>query len=201
VFTLDWPVTIVEAIAQAGGFQTSTVEQHTFEMVDLSRSFLVRDGEPVSINFEQLFKHGDLGQNIALQPNDYLYFPPLNLPEIYVLGSVASPGIAAFTENASLLRAITRSGGFTPEAYKQKVLVIRGSLNRPETFVVDAKSILDAEAPDFKLQARDIVYVNDRPWIKAEELLDTAANAFIRAAVVGWTGQNIGPFITEPVIE
>jgi hypothetical protein len=37
--------------------------------------------------------------------------------------------------------------------------------------------------------------VANRPWIKAEDLLDDAASAFIESAVVTWTGLNVGPDI------
>jgi hypothetical protein len=36
---------------------------------------------------------------------------------------------------------------------------------------------------------------------KAEELLDLAASAFVQAAVITWTGGNIGPLIRTPIIE
>jgi polysaccharide biosynthesis/export protein len=77
---------------------------------------------------------------------------------------------------------------------------VRGSLNRPETFVVNVHDIVDAKMPDFKLQPKDIIYVSSRPFIKAEELLDLAATGFIQSAVTAWTGQYIGPFITKPFI-
>jgi polysaccharide biosynthesis/export protein len=77
--------------------------------------------------------------------------------------------------------------------------VIRGSLDRPETFIVDTAAIVAAKAPDFKLQPRDIVYVNARPWVKIEELLDLAGQAFIEAAVTSWTGGNVGPVINRPI--
>jgi hypothetical protein len=67
--------------------------------------------------------------------------------------------------------------------------------------VVDASAVLSAGATDFRLEPRDIVYVHYRPWIKAEELLDLAASAFVQAAVITWTGGNIGPLIRTPIIE
>jgi len=45
------------------------------------------------------------------------------------------------------------------------------------------------------LQPGDLVYVSDRPWIRAEELLDQAASAFVESAVVTWAGLNVGPNI------
>jgi len=205
VFLLDRPLTIIEAIAKAKGFATLVQARNTFLLSDLSRSFLIRkeaDGsfKRVDVNFEALFLRGDLGQNQALAPDDYLYFPPLDLPEVYVLGEVRTPGPLMFTPEMTAMRAIVAHGGFTEKAYRRKVLVIRGSLTQPKTFIVNAPEVLRAQAPDFLLEARDIVYVSRKPWAKAEELLQGAMSDFIRAMVITWTGHNVGPIIGEPFV-
>lgn len=200
-FTLDRPLTILEAVARARGLETGWLDRNTVETADLSRSFLVRQGKRVSVDFERLFRQGDFSQNIFLEPNDYLYFPASDLREIYVLGEVLNPGATVFTPEASVVTALTATGGFAPKAYKRKVLVVRGSLNQPETFIVNTVDVLDGRAPDFKLQPRDIVYVSARPWAKVEELLDLAAEAFIQAAVTAWVGSEIRPFIKDPIIK
>lgn len=201
VFALDQPTTIVEAVARANGFVATQVNRKTMEVADLSRSFLVRERRRVPVDFERLFLEGDLTQNIPLEPNDYLYFPPMDLREVYVLGEVLGPGVLQYNEEVTVLRAITMRGGFTPRAWKKKVLVVRGSLLRPDTFTVDAQAILDAREKDFALKPKDIIYVHDKPWSKITELLDLATRAFINSAVVSWTGQNVGPIIDEPIIE
>ncbi|HVR35640.1 MAG TPA: SLBB domain-containing protein [Methylomirabilota bacterium] len=201
VFTMDRPMTLLEAIAQSGGFETGQFQGQIVELADLPRSFLVRQGERVPVNFERLFQQGDLSQNIPIEPNDYLFFPSANNNQIYVLGAVVGPGVIAYAPRASAIAAISLSGGFTAAAYRQRVLVVRGSLNQPETFIVNAAAILDGREPDFRLEPKDIVYVSRRPWIKAEELLDLAARSFVQAAVATWVGQNVDPLITEPIID
>ncbi len=204
VFPLDRPITIVEAIANAHGFATTTQQRNTMLMADLSHSFLIRKGrdgrfDRVPVNFEGLFLEGDLSQNIAVAPDDYLYFPPLDLKEVYIFGDVVSPGVSVYTPQTTVLRAIIGRGGFADTAWKSKVLVVRGSLNHPETFVVNTGDVLAARQSDFRLQPGDIVYVNRKPWSKAEELLGAAILDFTRAAIITWTGQNVGPIITEPI--
>ncbi|HEY2329661.1 MAG TPA: polysaccharide biosynthesis/export family protein, partial [Verrucomicrobiae bacterium] len=200
VFTLDRPTTIVEAIARAHGLETRLQDRNLVEIADLQRAFLSRHGARVAVDFEKLFQRGDLSQNVPLEPDDYLYVPPADVKQIYVVGEVLSPGIAACTPETSALRAITEQGGFTDRAWKKKILVIRGSFSHPQTFVVDADAVLSARAADFKLEPDDIVYVHSRPWIKAEELLDLAATAFAQSAVIYWTGIHVGPIITSPII-
>ncbi|HUR45165.1 MAG TPA: polysaccharide biosynthesis/export family protein [Candidatus Saccharimonadales bacterium] len=201
VFTLDKPTSIVEAVARAKGFETGTIDnQNSVDLVDLQKSFVMRQGKRLDINLERLFQDGDLSQNVALEPNDYLYFASGNLKEIYVLGEVNIPGPVTWTDSSTVISAIAARSGFNSRAYKSKVLVVRGSLNKPQTFVVDVWATLDARATDFKLQPKDIVFVGHRPFIRAEELLDLAATAFIQSSVAAWTGQNIGPLITKPII-
>lgn len=191
VFTLDRPVTIIEAVARARGLETGLADRNLVELADLSRSFLARRGNRQPVNLEKLFLEGDLTQNIPLEPDDYLYFPASDIKEIYVLGEVLQPGASVFNEGTGALAAIAGRGGFTERAWKKRLLVIRGSLNKPETFVVNASDVLVAKSADFKLQPKDIVYVSSRPWIRVEELLDLAASAFVEAAAVTWTGVHL----------
>jgi protein involved in polysaccharide export with SLBB domain len=195
VFTLDRPLTVIEAVARAKGLETGLLpdNRNVMDLADLQRSFLMRQGKRVGVNFEKLFQEGDLSQNIALEPGDYLYFAAANLKQVYVLGEVNVPGPLPYTQNLTAIGAVSARGGFTQRAYKGRVLVIRGSLNRPQTFVVDMWKATEGRALDFKLQPKDIVYVNYRPFIKAEDLLDLGITAFLQSLTVEWTGLNIDP--------
>jgi protein involved in polysaccharide export with SLBB domain/capsular polysaccharide biosynthesis protein len=195
VFDLDHSVTIIEAVARASGFETNVSHGDTVDATDFSRSFLSRGGHRVPVDFERLFMHGDLSQNVSLEPGDYLYFPAASSGEIYVLGQVGLPGPVAFESDASALSAIISRGGFTERAWKTRVLVLRGSLDHPVAFTVDVGRVLTGDAPNLALLPGDLVYVSDRPWYRAEELLDHAASAFVESAVVTWTGLNVGPDI------
>lgn len=200
VFQLERPTTMIEAIAQAGGLETGMFEQNTVELADLSHSFVMRGGKRLKVDFVKLFQQGDLSQNVAIEPDDYIYFPSSSANQIFVVGAVAGQGVVPYSQNATLISAITSRGGFADKAYQSRVLVVRGSLDSPETYIVDAKAILAGEKPDFRLEPKDIVYVARRPWARAEEILDSATLSFIQAALVTWTGQHVGPFITSPIV-
>ena len=201
VFPLDRPTTIIEAIARAGGLETGLFERNTVELADLSHSFLVRNGQRVPVDFEKLFQRGDLTQNAPLEPDDFLYFASASANEIYVLGEVINPGILSFAPKPTVISAIASRGGFTDRAFKSRVLVVRGSLSQPETFVVDTAEILSGKAKDFKLQSRDIVFVNVNPWKTAAEILDTVARAFMQGFLVEATTLHVKPIITSPLIK
>src|SRR5258705_332913 len=53
VFPLDRPITVVEAVARAKGLETGILDsQNSIDLVDLQRSFLMREGKRVPVNLE-----------------------------------------------------------------------------------------------------------------------------------------------------
>ena len=198
-YTLERPLTLIEAVALAGGLETGLFELNTVELADLPRSFLIRNGQRVPVDFDKLFRAGDLSQNLLLEPEDYLYFPSAVANEIYVLGAVRTPGAKGMTEKGTVTSAISVAGGFAERAYKGKVLVVRGSLDAPRRFVVNVSDILAGKVADFRIEPRDIVYVANHPWSRVEDLADMAATAFITTMVTVWTGSSVN-LINQSVI-
>ncbi|HYC70092.1 MAG TPA: polysaccharide biosynthesis/export family protein [Opitutaceae bacterium] len=194
-FVLDRPMTIVEAVARARGFETSAATGDVAEVTDLRHAFLVRNGQRQPVDFARLFTDGDLSQNIAVEPGDYFYFPPSGQREVYVLGEVNQPGPAVLNDQSTTLRAIATRGGFSERAWRGRVLVVRGSLTEPKAIPVNLSAVLSGHEADLALEPRDIIYVSPRPWYKAEELLDEAARAFTQAAVVYWTSDKVVPVV------
>jgi protein involved in polysaccharide export with SLBB domain len=199
VYTLDRPMTVIEALGRAGGLATGIFEHNTIEFADLSHSFIVRDGQKLSVDFEKLFQQGDLSQNVPLAPNDYLYFASSGANEVYVLGHVLMPGPLPYTPGLGAVAAISSRAGFGPKAWKARILIVRGAIGHPQTFIVDSHDILDGKQPDFPLRPKDIVYVANRPWARAEQMVDDATSAFIESAIVTYTGVHVGPTINPLV--
>ena len=196
-FPFSRPLTIIEAVSQAQGLETRVIDRSLVVQADLPNSFLSRQGRHLPVDFKKLFTEGDLSQNLPLEPDDYLYFPPAERLQIYVLGEVRFPGSLITASRTGTLEAIAIRGGFSERAWTKRLLVIRGSLKKPQTFIVNANDILSAKTADFQLQPKDIVYIGSRPWYKAEELLDLAATAFVQSAVVTKTGLSVTPIGTR----
>jgi protein involved in polysaccharide export with SLBB domain/capsular polysaccharide biosynthesis protein len=194
-FTLDRPMTVVEAVARARGFETSATSGDVVELADLQHAFLIRNGQRKAVDFDRLFSAGDLSQNIPVEPGDYFYFPPADLREVYVLGQVMHPGPATLSDRSTSLRAIATRGGFTKKAWRDRVLVVRGSMSNPQPMTVNLNDVLEGRAPDIALEPHDIIYVAARPWSKAEELLDEAASSFAQSFVIYWASDNVVPVV------
>lgn len=195
VVTLERPITLVEAVANAGGIETGLFEQNTIELADLDRSFISRNGKRLPVDFRRLLQDGEMHRNIDVEPNDFIYIASSITNDYYVLGAVRSPGVQGLTPDASVVAAISRRGGFTERAWQDRVLVIRGSFDKPQSFAISVKDILAAKQKDFKLQPKDIVYVADRPWVEVEDIAKSALSAFVTSATGSWVNLNVGPII------
>ncbi|MFH0811637.1 MAG: polysaccharide biosynthesis/export family protein [Pseudomonadota bacterium] len=81
--------------------------------------------------------------------------------KVFVLGEVTKPGVFQMGGPMSALEAISQAGGFTKDAKKKSVLLIRGSLSHPDLKVLNIDQVL--KKGDLKqnvaLQSSDIIYV------------------------------------------
>jgi protein involved in polysaccharide export with SLBB domain len=195
VFALDQPITIIEAVARARGVETGLFEGNTVELADLPRSFIVRNKSRLPVDFEKLFFEGDLSQNVQIEPGDFIYFASAISNDVFVLGEVGQPGVLGFTPRLTALGCITVRGGFSKAAYRSRVLIVRGSLQKPQVIVVNVNDVLAGKAPDVALMPKDIIYVSRRPWILAEELTDMVINTFLSSMTSSWTDRNLGPWL------
>lgn len=194
-YTLATPTTVLEAISAVGGLPAVGAD----ETVDLQKSFVLRDGRMLPVDFERLIKHGDLSENIYLQPDDFVFLRPGSNPSVSLLGAVGSSALIPYTSDLTLARAIIAAGGTVKYAQVNQVVIIRGALTQPQIAEVDYKSIVTGKSRDIRLQPGDIVYVPFSPFRKiarlAEEILDqvvrtTAVNEGVR--VVNPDSQPVG---------
>lgn len=181
IYPLKRPLTVVEAISEAGGLSFSMFTGTTEELGDLTHSFLMRRGEVVPVNFKALIHNGDMSQNIYLQPDDFVYIPSAQSAQVYVLGAVTEPRSVSFKDQVTLSSAIANARGTLPEARLHEVVIVRGSLTEPHCTVVDYYDIVKGKAPELRLQPRDIVYVPDRPLGILERAGNLIVNSFVRS--------------------
>lgn len=178
LYPLRQPMTILEAVSQAGGLFTSRFSGTTEELADLRHSVLVRDGEFVPVDFNALLRKGDMSHNIYLKDGDYIYLPSALSQEVYVLGAVKQPRAVGFMDQVTLVSAISTARGLLNYGNAQHVVIIRGSLVKPKVAVVNFDDIRKGKAPDIKLKPRDIVWVPNSPWERVEKYLKSALNTF-----------------------
>jgi polysaccharide biosynthesis/export protein len=117
VYALAAPITLLEAISMAGGtlslssYRDQEAAGLSEELADLDRSFVMREGKILPVNFRGLLQQGDLSQNIYLRADDFVYLPAGTAREVYVLGAVTQPRPVAFREGMTVARAIASAYG------------------------------------------------------------------------------------------
>lgn len=182
VYSLATPVTLLELIAAAGGIAQAGAG--TTETADLTKSFLLRHGKPIAVDFKKLLHDGDLSQNIYLQPDDFVYLRPAATKEVYVLGAVATPNIVPFTTRMSLATAIAYTGGAGKYASLSHVAIVRGSITQPSIAVVNFHHVLAGQLPDIELEPGDLVYVPTSPLVRLEIFADSILTTFVQTIAV-----------------
>jgi protein involved in polysaccharide export with SLBB domain len=184
-FPMERPISLIEVIARSKGIAVGITADSAMELADFRRSFIVRSGRKLKVDFERLYLKGDLTQNIQIEPGDYIYVASKLATEYYVFGAVTEPGLKPLAAGTTVTGAIASAQGFNKSAWKSRVLIVRGSLSQPQGIAVDMADVLHGKSKDVPLEPGDIVYVHTRPWAFIEELTDIAVKAFIDGAVTG----------------
>jgi polysaccharide export outer membrane protein len=157
--------TLLEAISQAGG---ATPEAY------LGGAYLVRDDEVLLVNFFQLIEQGNMEENIPLLANDVIYIPSNKDQKVFVLGEVNTQAAIPLGERLSLYEAIAEVGGFTNDANRETILILRGNLSEPQIMIVNAKNMpVSANIP---LQKGDVIYVDSSRFAQVERTAIRVSN-------------------------
>ena len=144
VYALGRPTSLLDAVAEAGGLEVDTPAGGAYsESADLSRSFLIRDGHLIPVDFQRLLRDGDLSQNVYLQPGDFIFVPSLHSSRVHVLGAVLQPRSERMSGSLTVIQAIALAGGTVPDACLPNVAILRGSLAHPQIAIVAVNLVLD----------------------------------------------------------
>tara|TARA_R110002096_G_scaffold16106_15_gene55053 strand:- start:2123 stop:3280 length:1158 start_codon:yes stop_codon:yes gene_type:complete len=170
VYEIGKPTTVLDAVSLAGGIRSSEVASRTQNLADLRRSVLIRNGQIIPVNFEELIEKGNMRHNVYLRPNDYIYLPTKGNEKVYVLGNVRRPQAVPYSSELTFVRALASAGGPAPSTYRKGLLVIRGATTTsPHVAPVDLQSVLKGGTADFHLQPGDVIWVPKAPWQKLAE--------------------------------
>jgi polysaccharide export outer membrane protein len=185
VYSLGGPTSLLDVVSEAGGLGVNTPAGGMYsEVADLPRSFLVRDGHLVPVDFQRLLRDGDLSQNVYLQTGDFVYVPSLHSSQVHVLGAVLQPRSERMNGALTLVQAIALAGGTVPTACLPNVAILRGSLAHPRIAIVAVNNVLRGKAPDVRLEPGDIVYVPFAPDRILVRYVNLILDTFVRTVGV-----------------
>jgi protein involved in polysaccharide export with SLBB domain len=117
--------------------------------------------EPQQI--EELIKKDLESKKILVNPQVTLIVKQYNSKKVSVIGAVQKPGSLAWSEGMKLVDAISASGGLSPLADGDRVLITRiVSAGKTITATVSLDDITDGKLGDIPLQAGDTIKVAQR---------------------------------------
>jgi len=144
---------MLQALGIIGGVATGA---------DAEKGYLLRGDTRVPLDFDKLLKKGDLSQNLKLEPGDTVVAPIADV--VYIQGEVRAPGVVKYTNDLTVVKAITLTGGLTPLAASGRVDVVRTEGEKKVRIRIDLDKMLRApeENPDMRLRPDDIIFVPQR---------------------------------------
>ncbi len=151
---------------------------------DFSRIRLVRDGKTTVLNVQRAIRQSDESQNAILDDGDTVVIPSLDESkrQVYVLGEVKSPGLVSYTGDFRFLEAVSKSGGFTRDAYYPDIRIVRADREKPEIYAIAFDRLLKQGdlTQNMLLQDNDIIIIPADPianWNRfVRKLLPTISN-------------------------
>lgn len=195
VYVLGGPTSLLEALAEAGGLSSSPAQASLAmgvnatagggqDAADLTRSFLIRQGHLIPVDFQRLLRDGDLSQNVYLQSDDFIFLPSARTGQVHILGAVLQPHSERLAGSLTLIQSIALAGGTDPQACLSNVAILRGSLAHPRIAIVPVDAILHGKAPDVLLESNDIVYVPYSPNRVLTRYVNLILDTFVRTVGV-----------------
>ncbi|NLJ93182.1 MAG: polysaccharide export protein Wza [Aeromonadales bacterium] len=155
------PLTLLDAVSQAGGIT---------EFADWQTVVLHRGNQRHVFSLRDLYKEGDVSQNILLQPNDVININRNDDSKVFVLGEVGRQQTLPMGRNGkTLAEALADAEGISQVTANAKgIFVFRQAppeSNRfADVYQLDAKNAVAMVLADrFMLQERDIVFVTAAP--------------------------------------
>ncbi|HTY79571.1 MAG TPA: polysaccharide biosynthesis/export family protein [Candidatus Bathyarchaeia archaeon] len=146
-------LTLLQALALVGGVTPAA---------DADKGFVLRKDKVIPVNFTKLAQKGDLTQDVKLEPGDTIVAPLADM--VYLQGEVKAPGAVKYTQDLTVVRAITQGGGLTPMSAGGRVDILRGKGEKKERIRVDVDKMMRApdENLDVLLKPDDIIFVPQR---------------------------------------
>lgn len=194
--------TLTQALQEAGGI-TSSANIRAVEVRRTTRSGTV---QAVKVDLWKLLREGDLSQDLVLQQGDTIAVPTataIDLAEakalggasfapavmrINVVGEVVRAGTVEVPPNSPLNQALLAAGGFTKDAKRRSVTLVRlnlnGSVSRQEVPIDLAKGIDPQNNPI--LQNNDVIIVEKSGGAKFRDNVLDPITRFLPFRLLGF---------------
>ena len=137
---------------------------HVPPEANLFKSYVIRDGKPISVDLNKLLKEGDMLQNIVMRGGDKVYIAEASAATLMVMGEVAREKVVNLASGFMPLRqALAEAGGIPYTGDKSYIQVIRGNICKPKIYTLNWEHVIHLPNDSLLLMPGDIVYVAAKP--------------------------------------
>lgn len=179
------PRTLLEVVAQAGGFANGPVPAGDLIYVtrhqnaaDLTKTLKAGVPKPsdkketLVIDQRRLVSGQAPALNITVRNGDIIHVPFAGTA--YVLGGVKKPGSVAVRENLTVSQAVALAGGVDPILGTNNISIMRlDEKNKPINIDTNLNRIVNRDDPDYPINANDVVVVYESTIKKTLYVLRT----------------------------
>jgi len=161
---------VLDALSKAGGIWRRTgISGKSSGGSAGKKGLIIRTQNPdtpqeskivINVDLKGLLEDGDQTANLYMQDKDVLFIPAAE--NFYIIGQVKEPGSFALTDREiTLVEAISRAGGFTPIAARNRARIIRVEKGVEKIITVNVDAITDAgkKIQDVIIQPNDVIVV------------------------------------------
>lgn len=147
LYELQGKSTFLELLSEAGGLTEEAGEKTIIKRKNSSNG--LEEQNFLTIDMIRLIETGDNSQNVEILDGDNIYIAKAGM--FYVSGEVNKPDAYKLEEEMTLIKAITKAGGFSVNASKSSVRIIR-KLNGSE-------QILEKTSMNERILPEDVILV------------------------------------------
>lgn len=157
---------------------------HIPPVVNLFKSYVLRDGCQLNIDLHKLLNEGDMCQNIVMRGGDKIFIANTHDATAMVMGEVMAPRSINLPYGfVSLRQALVEAGGIDiRRGDRSHIQVIRGNLQCPKIYVLAWEHIVHLPNDSLLLMPGDTVYVSTKPITQwndfISQLLETGRGAY-----------------------
>ncbi len=131
---------------------------------NLFKSYFLRDGKQLPVDFIKLLKEGDMSQNIVMRGGDKIYIAAPLAASLMVMGEVALERLIDLPDGKMSLRhALAAAKGIPFTGDKSYIQVIRGNIANPKIYLLSWDHVIQLPNNSLLLMPGDIVYVASKP--------------------------------------
>lgn len=137
------------------------------------RSYLVREGKKLPIDFYRLIHEGDMSHNIVMRGGDRIFIADPRDTSVMVMGEVGTPCAVHMPYGfMSLREALVSAGGIPFTGNRDSIQVIRGGLPQPKIYLLAWDHILHLPNDSLLLMPGDTIYVSEKPITQWNRFID-----------------------------